>query len=57
MCAYAVWYLEGDAKRAKQIAQPFACHQSNSALALTMLAYSETANANPAQGLELLGRA
>jgi tetratricopeptide (TPR) repeat protein len=58
MCAYAVLYLEGDAKRANEIASLSLATNPNSALALTVLALIETgSNANPAKGLELLRRA
>ena len=57
MCAYAVWYLEGDAKRAKEIASLSLAINPNSAMALTMLGYIEFANANPTKGLELFRRA
>jgi len=57
MCAYAVWYLEGDAKRAKEIASLSLAINPNSAMALTMLGYIEFANANPTKGLDLFRRA
>ena len=58
MCAYAVWYLESDAKRANEIASLSLAVNPNSAMALTILGYIETgSNANPTRGMELFRRA
>jgi TolB-like protein len=57
MCAFAVWFFAMGTKRAKEIASLSLAINPNSAMALTTLAFIETANANPTKGLELFRRA
>jgi TolB-like protein/tetratricopeptide (TPR) repeat protein len=57
MCAFAVWILAMDTKRAKEIAGLSLAVNANSTMALTTLAFIETGTANPAKGLELFRRA
>jgi TolB-like protein len=57
MCAFAIWFFAMDVKRAKEVASLSLAINPNSAMALTTLAFIETANANPTKGLELFRRA
>src|SRR5215471_14926170 len=57
MSAYAILHLAMDAFRAKEIASLSLAMNPNSAMALTTLAWIETCDANPKEGLELFRRA
>jgi TolB-like protein len=57
MCAFAVWNLAMDTTRARELADRSLAINPNSAMALNLLAWIETCDANPRKGLELFRRA
>jgi tetratricopeptide (TPR) repeat protein len=57
MCSFAVWNLAMDTTRAKELANRSLAINPNSAMALNILAWIETCDANPKKGLELFRRA
>jgi TolB-like protein len=57
MSAYAVWMLGMDTTRANELASWSFAINSNSAMALALLAWIESCSGNPARGLELFTRA
>jgi tetratricopeptide (TPR) repeat protein len=57
MSAYAVWNVAMDTTRARELANRSLAINPNSAMALTCLAWIETCDANPKEGMELFRRA
>jgi TolB-like protein/Flp pilus assembly protein TadD len=57
MSAYAVWILAMDTVRAHELVSRSLATNSNSAMALTLLAWIESCSGNPTRGLELFMRA
>ena len=57
MSAFAVWRLEKNAQRAKELAYRSLLINSNSANALTMIGWMEATTANSTKAFELIGRA